>query len=720
MYRSLAEFVRQHGGWPQGVLRLLQRAVSVLVRHGPIAMWRVASTFEARSAERRLAVLRIPGPKGADERPRLGPVPLQVHRADVDIIICVHNALDDVKRCLDSVLRHSGSPYRLILVDDGSESATAEFLQSFSKQHGSRLLRADEPMGYTRAANRGLRASNAEFVILLNSDTIVSEEWLDRLLMCVNSSPSLGLVGPLSNAASWQSVPEVEHEGDWAINTLPKNTQLDVYARWIAKRSPQLYPRVSFLNGFCLLIRRAVLETVGLFDEKTFGKGYGEENDYAIRALAHGWQLAVADDVYVFHAQSRSYSNERRRRLSASAAAALEAKHGQEVIAEGVARTKGSRVMEGLRAHARYLPQREGLIEEGRRRWQGRRVGFVLPVQFGGGGANVVVTEAKAMRRMGIDVSLLNLEGFRSAFETSFPELDLPVAFLSDEREIQRAAQSFDAVVATGWPTVFWLPRRRRARGPTLGYYIQDFEPWFHPEGSPEHARALQSYQHLEGAKLFTKTRWTQQIVSARTGACPSVVGVSADIDLFRPRTSHCFFTEPAQLRVAAMVRPATPRRNAEGTLAVLKMLSQRYDDQVSIVTFGTSPDDPLMRGLDLDFPHRNLGVLRSHDLSLLFNEVDLFLDLSRFQAMGLTAMEAMACGAAVLLPRNGGCSDYARPDENAIFVDTTSARAVLKQAERVLDEPTLRFRLAHNAMREMPKFHPEGSAFRILKELFA
>ena len=73
---------------------------------------------------------------------------------------------------------------------------------------------------------------------------------------------------------------------------------------------------MPFLNGFCLLIRRAVLEGVGLFDEANFGEGYGEENDYCLRARNAGWTLALADDTYIYHAQSRSYNPERRKNLS--------------------------------------------------------------------------------------------------------------------------------------------------------------------------------------------------------------------------------------------------------------------------------------------------------------------------------------------------------------------------------------------------------------------
>ena len=206
------------------------------------------------------------------------------HQASVDIIICVHNALSDAERCLKSVLQFSDHPYSLILVDDGSDAPTKDFLTRFAEQNDCDLLRNEVARGYTLAANQGLRRSSADFVILLNSDTIVSRGWLNRLIACAESNPKIGLVGPLSNAASWQSIPEIIDFGDWAENPLPLNISIADMADWVAEKSWRLYPPMTFLNGFCMLIRREVIDEIGYFDEENFGVGYGEENDYCLRA----------------------------------------------------------------------------------------------------------------------------------------------------------------------------------------------------------------------------------------------------------------------------------------------------------------------------------------------------------------------------------------------------------------------------------------------------
>src|SRR5690606_13111841 len=138
---------------------------------------------------------------------RRTPTNLIPHTETVDIIVCVHNALEDVRNCLAAVLRNTAPPYQLILVDDGSQPETRDFVKEFAESQGVPLIRNEEAKGYTLAANMGLRATSGNFVILLNSDTIVSPNWLDRMLRCFRENPKVGAAGPLSNTASWQSVP---------------------------------------------------------------------------------------------------------------------------------------------------------------------------------------------------------------------------------------------------------------------------------------------------------------------------------------------------------------------------------------------------------------------------------------------------------------------------------------------------------------------------------
>jgi GT2 family glycosyltransferase len=653
--------------------------------------------------------------------PSVRPQPLERHQALVDVVVCVHDALDDTRACLESVLAHSRPPYAVTIVDDGSGPETSDYLRTFAAEHGATLIRNDTALGYTRAANQGLLASKGDYVLLLNSDAVVTEDWLDRLVQCAESDSSIGLVGPLSNAATWQSVPEIVRDGVFAVNELPPTWTPNDLAREIARTSARTYPRVAFLNGFCLLVRRRVLDELGVFDEEEFGRGYGEENDYCVRARAAGWQLAVADDAYVFHGETRSYAPARKVELHRRAHEALLAKHGQELVEQGTDDLRRNRVLEGIRARVAVLPARAELVERGRADWGGRLIAFVLPADHGSGGANIVLQEAAAMARMGVGVNIVNFERYRAGFEASYPENRLPVVYLQDAAEIPGAVGRYDAVCATWCASVGWLdPLPANGRRPVRAYYIQDFEPYFFDPGSAGFRMAWESYTRFPDLVRVSKTEWNRRELLARVAAESAVAEPTVDIDLYRPRRLRGPAWPERPLRVLAMIRPSTPRRAPRLTMEVLQALRREVGPAVEILLFGCDAGDPQFGDLPLDFAWRNLGILNRLQVAGLMNEVDVFVDFSEFQAMGLTAMEAMSSGAAVVVPQRGGAVTYAEHERNALVVDTTSFEACFDAARRLVVEAELRSTLQRNAVRDVCSYYPERGAYNLLAAIFA
>ena len=615
-------------------------------------------------------------------------------------------------------MQHTTVPYKFVLVDDGSAKETEEFLKTFASQHDCVLVRNEKAGGYTRAANRGLQQTSADYIVLLNSDTIVTRGWLRRMLTCLESDAKIGLVGPLSNTASWQSIPEMISGGDWAENPLPEGITVEKMGELVAESSARLYPEMTFLNGFCILLRRAVVNEIGYFDEKSFPQGYGEENDYCLRARDAGWKLALADDTYIYHAQSRSYNHERRRKLSRQSAVVLAEKHGQHRIDKGVLYLRTNRVLEGIRARSRYMFDRHRIVQNGMR-YADRRVLFVVPVRHAGGGSNIIMMEARAMRKMGVDVQILNLRGHRETFDAAYAHMELPV-FYAEIDDIPRIAARYDAVVATFNPTVSWIkPALEQNPELVVGYYIQDFEPLFYPPDSEGYHMAFDSYTLIPDMVRFSKTEWTRQQVEAQIGVPCQVIGPSMDVDLFRPRPRKSEWPH-RPLRVGAMIRPASLHRAPQLTLRILRRLAKKYGARVEIVLFGTPVLSPASgNDLPIDFPWQLAGILSPAQVANYMNGLDIFVDFSSHQAMGLTAMEAMACGVASILPQAGGASAFARHEENCLMVDTADPEACWEGLVRLVDDHDLRTRLQLAGLRDMPQYFPERPAFEILKQLF-
>ncbi|MEC7289846.1 MAG: glycosyltransferase [Pseudomonadota bacterium] len=251
----------------------------------------------------------------------------------VDIVVCVHNSLEDVERCITSA-RASNYPsdkLNLIIVDDGSDDETRLFLEKWcARKKRVDLIRRDQAGGYTIAANTGLRHGKSAFSAMLNSDTIVPKNWLKKITRIFADKPDVGIVGPLSNAASWQTVPERSAPGGgWMVNELPNGFSVDDMDRLVegAFGEVAMIPRVTLLNGFCFVIRRAVCDEIGYLDEEGFPRGYGEEDDFCIRAVDAGFGLMVAMNTYVYHAKSKSYGVKTRSELSKRGQIVLKQKH---------------------------------------------------------------------------------------------------------------------------------------------------------------------------------------------------------------------------------------------------------------------------------------------------------------------------------------------------------------------------------------------------------
>ena len=290
------------------------------------------------------------GPSYTDVREqRIG---AQKHRR-IDIVVCVHNALEDVNRCLDSVRRtRNGERQKLIIIDDGSDRPTARYLEEFARNAPwIELHRNEHATGYTKAANKGLRASTGELVILLNSDTIVTDGWAKKMADSVFSTPGAGIVGPMSSAASHQSIPEHRSSKDQtAVNDLPRGLTAEDLNRYCEQwTSAHVLPRVPLVHGFCFGVTREVIDRIGFFDEDSFPKGYGEENDYCVRAVDAGFGLVVATHIYIFHAKSKSYAGPERVALMKAGWETLIRLHGRARIQRAVRSMEENPIFVNLR-----------------------------------------------------------------------------------------------------------------------------------------------------------------------------------------------------------------------------------------------------------------------------------------------------------------------------------------------------------------------------------
>ena len=297
------------------------------------------------------ALGRVPIDYRRSSEPDPGPEPLA---EAVDVVLPVYGAAAELDRCAKSLLAHTDLDRdRLVVVLDGPGQDDAEAvvarLADVAGPEAALVLRNPQRRGFVGSVNRGMAASRRD-VILLNSDTVVTAEWTEKLRAAAASSRDVATVTPFSNNATICSLPQFLAE-----NQVPAGLSIDEFARLVDACSRREYPRIPTGVGVCLYVKRRVLDAVGLFDEEAFGLGYGEENDFCMRATKAGFVHVLDDATFIFHEGHKSFGASREQRLLAGERA-LRRRHPEYIptiaafIREDPLRPLRERVMAGLLA----------------------------------------------------------------------------------------------------------------------------------------------------------------------------------------------------------------------------------------------------------------------------------------------------------------------------------------------------------------------------------
>ncbi len=227
------------------------------------------------------------------------------------VIIPVYNAYEELRECIASVQEHTDlKKNRVIVIEDASTDVRVrEFLKALNNVE---LVCNEQNIGYTKTCNKGISLAAPCDVVLLNSDTIVTPRWLESLRVAAYSSTEVGTATALSDNAGAFSVPVPNEQ-----NTKPDGFDYADYARLMQQFCGGCaIPHLPTGNGFCMFIKRELINQIGDFDAAAFPRGYGEENDFCMRALNAGWYNVIAPAAFVFHRRRASFGAEKKQLLA--------------------------------------------------------------------------------------------------------------------------------------------------------------------------------------------------------------------------------------------------------------------------------------------------------------------------------------------------------------------------------------------------------------------
>ncbi len=616
-----------------------------------------------------------------------------------DIILPVYNSLTYVNECIDAILENTKEcGYTLHIIDDCSDKYTNVYLQKSVLENSHIILHQNTVnLGFLKSCNKGFSMGSSPYVLLINSDVIVTPFWLNKMIECAESDPLIASVNPFTNQAANINLPMPSGANFYSMDS-------------ILKTNPATeYPDVVTGVGFCILFRRNILNKVGLFDE-VYKKGYCEESDLCMRLTTNGYRTVLAPNVYVYHKGKVSFSDpsqsyKENRKI-------FDRRWGREYKRQFkifVLKNPLERYRRALRFEKRWAPEpclRETYRQirnkvRGHDYWgaikaaaigikrlpeskqdivtnkavqkvsvPGRlRVVYVLPYLTIAGGVLSVVQLVNELILLGVDAKIAAVRAYPEIYDWKF--LFRPMIFKNVPELIQHFPET-DIVVATHFSTAPWVGKLvKNKQAKTSFYFLQDYESWFFPK-TDKKSRAMVKKSYDLIFNKIVKSDWLKQCIE-NDGHQARKIRLGMDLLTFYPRDVKKNIN-PVLL---AMARPRTPRRGFETLIKTLTIVKQEVNE-LEIVLFG---DDLHSYSIPFEYTDKKI-VSDQSSLARIYSRADIFFDCSDFQGFGRTALEAMACGTACVLTNVGGVSEYARNEKNCFLVPPKepelSARAIL------------------------------------------
>lgn len=238
-------------------------------------------------------------------------------QASVSVVIVSYNTRELLLACLRSLVQSDGVSIEVCVVDNGSKDGSAEAIRSAFPSVD--VFENSDNRGFAAASNVGITRTHSQYVLLLNPDTTVERDTLLRLAGELDKRPDAAIVGPrvLNPDGSLQSN---GYRFPSLLGEIRQSRHIGRLLRALVGEEPPMTPSggavsaVDWVDGCCLMIRRAVIDQIGLLDEQYFL--YAEELDWCRSARKAGWHVTVCDDASMTHIRGASSQQQSARSLA--------------------------------------------------------------------------------------------------------------------------------------------------------------------------------------------------------------------------------------------------------------------------------------------------------------------------------------------------------------------------------------------------------------------
>lgn len=568
----------------------------------------------------------------------------------VDVILPVYGNLQIVEPCIVSVLRRTYWPFQLTIINDASDARTTEWLKEVvDKNPTIKLETNSRNRGFAASINRGIRSTNNPYVCLLNSDVIVTEYWLTKMLLALEANPKNVIVNPVTNNTAEIAVPMQEGA-----------SYLDM-ARGVEQISSRIYPEIM-PTGFCMMFPRILINKLGYFDE---GYGsYGEETDFWMRAITHTekgeyvrWRAVLADDAYVFHERGSSFAS-----IGASKQMSLR-RAGNERFKQ--IWPAYSTWRNNFDLDNSISPLRQPIPKEALYTSSPYRIAFVVHSTAFCGAMKYIADIVNTLIERGVDAKVVLVKRDPTVKISTLGELRVAPIIFNDPGDAisnfeERVFSSGFIVAATNEliPIVSEISKANAKLVSSL--FSQSSEPLM-TEGTPQYEEFLKAYDNVD--HIFTVSKWLKEYIEQNSKHKNiSYVEPGVDTRLFYPRDRSKGDDRPTLLLA---LNNTAPYRGVERGVEMannLLRIAKRRGTEIRILACGVLAvkDTPSIVGLG--------QLSQSRIAELLGTEVDVFCDPAVLHSYGLPALEAIASGVPAVCWDNKGVNSVIENGKNGII----------------------------------------------------
>ena len=584
-----------------------------------------------------------------------------------DIIIPVYKSPEWVKLCVYSIFKNTSMDAlnKVYLINDCDDKLTTNCLNNLANKYSNIVvLQNEKNLGFIGTTNRGMKESKADYVLLLNTDCIISSGTIEKLISHCEKNDKIGLICPISSNAA-----------NLTLEMFPGFSFMEMNKLLEKKFKGKTFDACTVV-GNCLMITRKCIEAVGYLDT-AYGTGYGEETDYQFKAMEKGFEAKVAIDTYVFHKAEVSFgtSKEKQERLNKN----------RDLFFERWG-TQYNKLMEVYMKNdpIQYINNH---ITSDDKKLNFEFLIYLIGFSQNAGGVHMTVDMVNYLVINGFNCNILY------GFSNGYDEIMLfnPIQ-VNDVNKYK-----FKKLVSTLYSSTYYVKQIADKYNVPLLYFAQGYEPYF--ENGTDYGVAELSYKLADG--ILTISDYLKDRYKEMFNVESTVIANGINCDLLYKENAN------KKVKTITFVLRGNVLKGDFILLDILKYIVNNYKDLTINVLYNNKDIVlPFVNNNSSIKIHKKIGPFTRKDIANIMQKSDLYLDASLTEGFGLMSLEAMAAGNVCVVSDSGGVRQYIKDGVNGYLIkEVNNIDSYVEKVDKIINDSSLFLKLKAEAMKTAKEF---------------